>query len=176
MHNDYNLVKSLTPEEFEALSESDLRNSAEYTEADAKEIERIERLLDVNPGTLSGEPLYLEKKVCLHCGRLLTMYDFVLTALVDEGHTKSFILHTLIGDKYVVNDTKIVRCSACGVKTYRVCSYHMKRYRSRPEEPQPLPGPGDEEPPLEPIPKPKPRPKPRPKPKPKPKPKVRVSR
>ena len=41
------------------------------------------------------------------------MYDFVFTALVDAEHDKSFVLHTLVGNKYITNRPRRIRCSNC---------------------------------------------------------------
>ncbi len=84
-----------------------------WTKADEDDIARIERLLDVRKGTLSGSDYYLGRYQC-ECGRLLTTYDFVFTGLVDAGHSKSLILHTFIGTKFVLNKPRPIRCSQCG--------------------------------------------------------------
>jgi hypothetical protein len=41
--------------------------------------------------------LRLAKANCERCGRLLTFYDFIYTGIVDAGHPKSFVVHTLLG-------------------------------------------------------------------------------
>jgi len=129
MINDYNMVKSLSKEEFEKISipPDILTNPEQYTVSSDEDIKNIERLLDVEHGTLGREPYYFENVGC-GCGRKLTFYDFVFTALVDAGHTKSFVLHTLIGSKYIVNRARITRCSNCGTKTKGSTTYSMKKY------------------------------------------------
>jgi len=117
---DYNSVVSLSAEEFKARTRrscapEDLGDERKFTKADRGEIAKVERLLDVRPGTLSGEGFYLGRLQCANCSRLLTAYDFVFTGLVDAGHSKSLILHTLVGSKFVVNPPRQIRCSACGV-------------------------------------------------------------
>ena len=53
------------------------------------------------------------------------MYDFTFTALVDANHTKSFILHVLLGNKKVVQNARRVKCSECGGKTDIFHKYRM---------------------------------------------------
>jgi DNA-directed RNA polymerase subunit N (RpoN/RPB10) len=126
MHNDYNLVNSVTPEEFNKLKSKEA--DVKYNEADVKEINKMERLLDIQPGTLAPSgPYKLEDVKCASCGRTLTMYDFIFTGLVDANHTKSFVLHTLVGNKFVVQRPRPVRCSACGTITGKAYKYIMPR-------------------------------------------------
>lgn len=113
---DYNDVVGISEEEFRERSvcfTEDIADSYKFTKSDEEEIAKIERLLDAKEGTLQGEDYYLEKYQC-ECGRILTTYDFVLTGLIDAGHSKSLILHTFIGNKFVLNKPRPVRCSACG--------------------------------------------------------------
>jgi len=128
--NDYNKVISRTAEEFNAKKtpDSELKDPAKFTGSDAEDVSAIERLLDVKPGTLAADAYYLEKVHC-QCGRLLTMFDFVFTGLVDAGHSKSFILHTLVGAKYIMNVARGVRCSACARTTQTRAAYEMSSYR-----------------------------------------------
>ena len=115
---DYNDVVSLSEEEFQATfavacAEAELADPTKFTMSDEEDIAKMERLLDVRPGALAaGEPYYLQSYQC-ECGRILTTYDFVFTALVDAGHSKSLILHTFIGNKLVINKPRNVRCSEC---------------------------------------------------------------
>ena len=117
---DYNNVVSVSLEEFRATSECDFTEDGRvvadpdrFTKSDEEDIAKMERLLDLMPGTLSGQDYYLERLQC-ECGRILTMYDFVFTGLVDAGHSKSLILHTFVGNKLVINPPRKVRCSECG--------------------------------------------------------------
>ena len=114
---DYNRVQSVSREEFEAGSPplSDLEDPSKFTKADTNEVAKMERLLDVREGTL-GEGHYLEVLQCPRCSRLLTMYDWVVTAIVDADHPKSFILHTMVGSKRVVSARQPIRCSVCAEK------------------------------------------------------------
>jgi hypothetical protein len=113
---DYNFVRSITQEEFEQAkpAQADLEDPMKSTKSDSEDIARMERLLDLKDGALGGDQYYLERLECVQCGRLLTMYDFVFTGLVDAGHSKSLIVHTFIGNKFVLNDARPIRCSACG--------------------------------------------------------------
>src|SRR5262245_38758967 len=88
MQYDYNLVKSRTPEEFKALTSN--KGNVKFNVADDEEIKKMERLLDLLPGTLvPAGPYHLEAVQCASCGRTLTTYDCIFTALVDANHTKS---------------------------------------------------------------------------------------
>jgi hypothetical protein len=115
MSLDYNAVESLTETEFQdRMSLS--RQSVNFTESDEQDIRRIERLLDIREGTLAGRVHRLESAQCAN-GHTLTMYDFVFTALIDAGHSKSFIVHTFLGSKFVINEPRPVRCHECGAHT-----------------------------------------------------------
>ena len=124
MKTEYNSVTSLSEETFreQVPANSLLKDPDKFTRSDVDDLNKIERLLDLNQGTLAGQPHYLENFQC-DCGRLLTMYDFVLTGLVDAGHSKSFILHTFVGNKFVINTPRQVRCSNCGRITTRAVNY-----------------------------------------------------
>lgn len=124
----YTAVTTHTPEEFatQAIPRSELEDPSKFTCSDATDVGNLERLLDVNPGTLSAEKLYLQLSVC-QCGRLQTMYDFVFTALIDAQHDKSFVVHTLIGSKYIINRARRVRCSNCS-RIGPESKYSMTKY------------------------------------------------
>ena len=64
MISDYNLVKSLTPEEFNRLSSK--ADGTKYNQADSEEIKKMERLLDVQPGTLAPAGPYKLEKTSMH--------------------------------------------------------------------------------------------------------------
>jgi hypothetical protein len=113
---DYNFVRSISQAEFDQAkpSQADLDDPTKTTKSDYDDIAKMERLLDLKDGALAGDQYYLERLECVQCGRLLTMYDFVFTGLVDAGHPKSLIVHTFLGNKLVLNDARPIRCSACG--------------------------------------------------------------
>lgn len=120
---DYNSIESLTPEEFAeaTLSQEDLA-ALRVTESDDEDRRKIERFLDVREGTLVGLELYLEYAECPN-GHVLKPSDLVLTGLVDANHSKSFMLHTLIGTKLIVNRPRRIRCSRCGGQTDMTVGY-----------------------------------------------------
>jgi hypothetical protein len=126
---DYNAVRSVTPEEFayNTVSDEDLNDPSKFTKASPEDIQRMERLLDVRAGTLANQEHFLERAEC-DCGRLLQPSDFVLTSLIDAGHSKSFVLHTFVGAKLIVNEARAVRCPDCGDYTVQV----VLRYRCGP--------------------------------------------
>jgi hypothetical protein len=125
---DYNAVVGVSEAVFRDRATScdaaNLADSRKFTKSDDKDVARMERILDARPGTLSrcGDH-FLERMECESCGRLLTVYDFIFTGLVDAGHSKSFILHTFVGTKFVVNEPRRVRCSACGSLSRRAGIY-----------------------------------------------------
>lgn len=123
---EYDTVKSLTAEEFAARTRprEDLLDKGRFVPSDEEDYRKIERLLDVKEGTLPRGDFFFEKYTS-ECGRTLTMYDFVLTALVDAKHSKSFILHTLVGSKRVANKPRITRCSECARNSTRALEYSM---------------------------------------------------
>jgi hypothetical protein len=117
---DYNAVESVSAEDFRAAVACEVAEDGRivadppgFTRSDDEDIAKMERLLDLMPGTLAGQNYYLGQSQC-ECGRTLTMYDFVFTGLVDAGHSKSLILHTFVGSKFVLNPPRRVRCSECG--------------------------------------------------------------
>ena len=66
MHNDYNLVNSVTPEEFNKLTSEE--GDVKYNIANDEEIKKMERLLDTQPGTLAAAgPYKLEDVQCTSC-------------------------------------------------------------------------------------------------------------
>lgn len=123
----YNLIDSVDDTIFNAeIGRHDFTDANKFTVAADDEVKRIERLLDAREGTLSTDNYYIEKTHC-QCGRTLTFYDFVFTALVDAQHSKSFVLHTLVGTKKVINAPRFVRCSNCARLTDHKIMYGMPR-------------------------------------------------
>lgn len=53
--------------------------------------------------------------------------DFILTALVDAKHDRSVIIQTFLGNKFVINKPRPVRCFNCGTIN-PMHSYSMKSY------------------------------------------------
>ncbi len=130
MNIDYNDVKGLSEEEFEKYRppEAALTNKDKFTVASDADVTRIEKILDVAPSALEvAKPFYFERVSCA-CGSELSMFDFVSTALIDAGHSKSLILHTLVGSKLIANKPRRVRCMSCGELTPRHHIYYMQGY------------------------------------------------
>lgn len=122
----YSNVPSISEEEFRAraIPTQDLTDPEKYTKSDLEDLAKIERLLDLRSGLLNTDSYYLSKYIC-ECGRKLTIYDFIFTALVDANHEKSLVIQTLIGNKFIINKPRIVRCSNCARQSHIFCSYEM---------------------------------------------------
>jgi hypothetical protein len=132
---DYNQVRAVSQSEFEraAPSKADLEDPTKATKSDQEDIAKMERLLDLKNGSLGADDYYLERIECEQCGRVLTMYDFVFTGLVDGGHSKSLIVHTFLGNKLVLNDPRPIRCSACGrLQSYDLPLFDEKVVKAEP--------------------------------------------
>lgn len=129
----YNSISSLTEEEFKekSIDPSAAPDPDKFIKSDEEEIANIERLLDARSGLLKTDVFYFQKSTC-ECGRSLTMYDFIFTALIDAEHDKSFILHTLIGSKLILNRARKVRCSRCGRVSGIEHEYKMTKYGCQP--------------------------------------------
>lgn len=128
MHMDYNLVVAADEGEFRRQRVPDEELEARFTKSDVEDIRKIERLLDVEVGTLDkniGPGFYIGQASCSNCARILTAYDFIFTGLVDAGHPKSFVLHTLVGSKKIIQRPRQIRCSACGTLSLTPLPYFM---------------------------------------------------
>jgi hypothetical protein len=110
MSQEYGKLASLTPDEFKKRMDGCF-NRAAATKSDERDIQRIENLLDLRQGVLAKEQFYVSKSTC-KCGRTLTFYDLVQSGLL-EGHSASFVVHTLLGSKYFIQPRRRVKCSAC---------------------------------------------------------------
>lgn len=108
----YLSAKSLTKDEFQKRK-VDLLRDDESILTPPEDIKRIENILDISGGLLDGKEFFVSKMDC-ECGRQISFYDFIFTALVEQWHDPSFLVHTLIGSKYFVNQPRPVRCSSCG--------------------------------------------------------------
>lgn len=108
----YLSLTGLSKEEF-AKQHVSLLKTADATKSNKEDIKKIENLLQVRPGILDGIDFYVEPQECV-CGRLLTFSDFIYTALVEQWHDPSFIVHVLVGSKYFVNEPRQITCSECG--------------------------------------------------------------
>lgn len=129
MDIDYNSVRSVDEENFwnKVPSDKELSDPNKFTLSDPEDILKIERVLDLREGVFANEKFYVETVKC-KCGRLLTMYDFVVSGLIDTEHTKSFILHVLMGNKFVLNPARRIRCAECGTITPQHHIYYCNSY------------------------------------------------
>jgi hypothetical protein len=127
MDYDYGKVESVSDDAFKKASADCATRLADATVSDKEDLNKIERLLDLQEGTLKGRFCF-QKANCERCGRLLTSYDFVYTSIVDAGHPKSFVVHTLVGSKHILNKPRKVRCSSCNTVTTRNWYYMMENY------------------------------------------------
>lgn len=119
MQLDYSKVQSISQEEFEKIRPDieAVKNDARYAKVQPETLTKIERFLDLKPGTLAGVEGYLRKENCPCCNKDLDLLDKVVTALVDAGHSKSFIVHTMLGNKTTMSPASGVRCTSCGTVT-----------------------------------------------------------
>ena len=122
----YLAIDSVDELEFDS-KKTDLSNSKDATQSDAADVERIENLLDLAKGALSNKKFFISKGEC-SCGRTITFYDFVFTALVEQWHDPSFVAHTLLGNKRILNQPRTIRCSGCGSRGARYMDYETPQY------------------------------------------------
>jgi hypothetical protein len=129
MQYDYDLVASVDAEVFDRYRVPDDVLARHYIVSDHDDVRKIERLLDAQEGSLdAGGPYYLKAGQCACCGKSLTMYDFVFTALVDANHPKSFVYQILVGDKKIIQSPRRVRCATCGTPSSQKAQYFMGQY------------------------------------------------
>lgn len=94
-----------------------------YTKSDASELEKIEDILNVRRGLLKDEEYYVNDSTCTACGKKITFFDFVKTAIDESAHSKSFLLHSLVGNDFGFQKPSTIKCSSCGAE---VISSHYK--------------------------------------------------
>ena len=111
----YLSLKSLSEADF-AEKRDRISKNTKSTLTSSEDMRRIERLLDLKEGILGDVSFFLTPYEC-QCGRMLSFYDFIFSALVEQWHDPSFIVHTLVGNKYFVNEPRPIRCSNCGRST-----------------------------------------------------------
>ncbi|WYD82031.1 MAG: hypothetical protein V8K32_06505 [Candidatus Electrothrix gigas] len=128
--NYYYLIKSMTDDGFGELRFIDNGKESRISQARDSDIEAIERLLDVRPGTLSNKAYFFESDACVcTCKKKITMYDFVVTSLIDAAYSKPLVLHTLLGTKLIGPETpKDIRCSSCGRRGLYMSKYKISYY------------------------------------------------
>lgn len=115
---DYNKIQSLPDDEFEKIKPNieDMKNDPRYSKTDLDTLKKVERFLDLKEGALKDVEAYLQRQTCPCCNKEITLLDRVITGLVDAEHPKSFIVHTMLGNKTTLNQASFVRCSGCGTK------------------------------------------------------------
>ena len=130
MSFEYDRVEGVTEEEFRkhARPVEELRADPTYKTTSPEELAEIERILDVQTGFLSDAEFFTQVASCGGYGRELGFKDVVTTALIDAKHSKSAVLHTLVGNKYFVSPARPIRCSECGTKRVRllVCDGELR--------------------------------------------------
>jgi hypothetical protein len=126
----YYLVKSMTEEGFDGLRFLDDGEEAKIVRVRAREIEATEHLLDVRPGTLSSRAYFFESDACTcSCGRKMTMYDIVFTALVDGAYARHLVLHNLLNTRFVAQkNPQNIRCSVCGATGLHKSKFWISSY------------------------------------------------
>ena len=117
MSFDYNSITSLSEEEFRKRTKpiGELRVDENYRLSSPEELQKVERLLDVREGTLGGLQIFVGRASCTYCDQQLGINDIVRTGLNDAGHSKSAVLHTFLGNKYIIQPSRPVRCTQCNV-------------------------------------------------------------
>jgi len=115
MSFEYDLVEGVSEEEFrqKVKSVNELKSDNDYRLASQDELQKVETILDVQKGTLNQVKFFVEKANCQKCDAELGMNDVVKTTIEDAGHSKSAILHTLVGSKYIVDRPKNIHCAHC---------------------------------------------------------------
>lgn len=123
MREDYSRFNSLSQDEFTDRMKNFSKDRA--TKSDKEDIRKIERILSLREGILANQEYYVAKypgggPATCQCGKTLSFYDVVATSLI-EGHSKSFVVHTLCGNKRFVDHPKPITCTQCG-------TIHMMAY------------------------------------------------
>lgn len=127
MEYDYNRVKSLSDEEFEKIK-PDINKIIEdpnYNKVSKEELGIVERILDLKEGALESVEGYIQKSECPNCKRSISLSDRVVTGLIDAGHSKSFMAHTMLGNKKILSKLPNVRCMECATVMPSPASWHF---------------------------------------------------
>ena len=127
MQKDYSALSGLDDSEFRARITSCF-DRGNATKSDAEDLNKIEKFLGLRNGILKDEEFYVSKENCQNCRRTFTFYDHVYGSVKDAGHSKSFVAHTLLGDKYFIQPPRPVRCSACDTVSTALLNYETPRY------------------------------------------------
>ena len=118
---DYTQLKPASPEAAaeKGLSLEQARQDPAMRRATPEELAIVEAWLDVRAGTLAGLEFW-SSRVDDANGVPIGIVNIVLTALIDAGHSKSFILHTLLGNKLILSPVHPVRDSGGKLAATRV--------------------------------------------------------
>lgn len=124
---DYNKVKSLSNDDFDKikLDINKIKSDPNYSKVQPETLASIERFLDLKPGVLKEIEGYIQKQNCSHCKKEITLLDKVITAMVDAEHSKSFMMHTMLGNKRTLSQIPVVRCGNCGTVMVTPASWHF---------------------------------------------------
>jgi hypothetical protein len=124
MTHGYASLKSISKDDFDRTSKQ-LQSAGSEAKSDTHDLRNIEELLCLRPGLLSNQKLFVSRAVC-KCGASLTFFDCIQSAIKDYRHSKSLIVHALLGYKYVVQPSKPVKCRNCGES--HLLSYRNPQY------------------------------------------------
>ena len=126
----YYLIRSMTDDGFGNLRFVDHGQESRITRVKQSDIEAIERLLDVRSGTLSRKTYFFESDGCrCVCRKNISMYDFVVTSLVDAAYSKNLVLHTLLSTNFAGRKhPQEIRCSSCGRSGLYMSKYKISYY------------------------------------------------
>ena len=126
----YYLIKSMTEDGFGELRFIDHGQESRISPVKSSDIEAIERLLDVRPGTLRNTAYFFESDACrCTCRKKITMYDYVFSSLVDAAYSKPLVLQNLLGTKFTGQERpKEIRCSSCGRSGMHKSKYKISYY------------------------------------------------
>ena len=123
---DYASVVGVNREEF--LAKKANLNNSNATRTNKEDIEKMEDLLHLQRGILSGQDFFVTKQVCSHCGRTPNFYDIVKTAVDENHHSISLMAHTPVGNKFILNPPRIAKCSNCATPLDLICEYDNEKY------------------------------------------------
>ncbi|KAF8206734.1 hypothetical protein K438DRAFT_1963048 [Mycena galopus ATCC 62051] len=112
---DVDPIKVVSKDQFDAAVVAVYQN-CERIETPAEDVQILENLLGLSPGTLGVSAVGFPKgkEACRHCGRAFSFLDIAETGL--QAHSKEFLVGVLTGKYgYIVNPSpKSFNCHKCG--------------------------------------------------------------
>jgi hypothetical protein len=121
----YSEITSLSKSAFDELIRGfDVSSSTRSNEDD---LARIEEFLELLPGTLDGKEFLVGNGFCPN-GHQLTFFDHVYSSIKDGGHSKSFVVHVLLGNKLFVQEPKKMVCHICNERSEKPIDYRTTSY------------------------------------------------